>query len=100
MRATEARSPRPPCEADRERDADLEASDLSDHVADLRRVVADDADILDPDGVHAETLDRWAGTWGEVLHAKVRTEDVPRLPTDIIAASAPAPSREPRRASG
>lgn len=99
-RAVQARSPRPPREADRERDADLETSDLSDHVADLRRVVADDADILDSDGVHAETLDRWASAWGDVLYSRVPAEDIPHLPADIIAAATPAPSLPARRASG
>ena len=99
-RTAQARPPRPPREADRERDADLETSELSDPVGDLRRVVADNADILDPDGVHADTLDRWAGAWGDVLYSKVTTEDVAHLPADIIAASAPAPSLPARRASG
>ena len=109
--ATAPRAPRPPREEDREQDVDLESSDLPDHVRDLRRVVADDADILDPDGAHAETLDRWAGAWGEVLHSTAGPDDVAadaslatgrsgRLATAPTLAVATRPRAPPRRASG
>jgi hypothetical protein len=58
------RPARPPseveCEVEDERDADLEPSGLAAHIDDLRTLVADNADLLDPDGTHAATLDRWA----------------------------------------
>jgi hypothetical protein len=106
-----ATTPRPPREDDRERDVDLEPSDLTDHVRDLRRVVADDADILDPDGAHAVTLDRWAGAWGEVLRSTAgpdadAAEASPATRRSARPASAPAlaiasaPRAPPRRASG
>ena len=106
-----ARPPRPPREEDRERDADLETDDLSDHIGGLRRTVVDNADILDPDGAHAATLDRWAGAWGDVLVAAPRPDGVDadisvpprrgaRLVTGSGLASPPPPVRAPRRASG
>lgn len=64
------RPPRPSREADHEREVDLEPSDLPGHIRGLRTLVAEDADILDPDGAHGRTLDRWAGVWGDVVHAK------------------------------
>lgn len=103
--AAVARPARPPAEADCERDADLEPSDLSDHVRDLRRVVAEDADILDPDGAHAETLDRWAGAWGDVLRPTVRAVDDAATASPMPGRRAPTPAapalvRAPRRSSG
>ena len=102
---TDARPSRPPLEADCERDVDLEPSDLSGHVRDLRRVVAEDADILDPDGAHAETLDRWSGAWGDVLRPAVRAVDkaAEASPSPLRGApiaSTRALARAPRRSSG
>jgi len=103
--ATAPRASRPPQETDSERDLDLEAADLTDHVRDLRRVVAEDADILDPDGAHGATLDRWAGAWGDVLRPTVRPADDGAEAAlaslrGAPASAAPARLRTPRRASG
>ena len=58
------RPARPPREVEEERDADLEPPGLAAHIDDLRTLVADNADLLDPDGTHAATLDRWADANG------------------------------------
>lgn len=94
--------PRASREEDRERDADLEPSDLPGHVRELRRVVADGADILDPDCVHADTLDRWEGAWGDVLYVKPDPAGSSHAPPEAVA---PPPTIRPlrralRRASG
>ena len=98
-RPSTPRPPRPPREQDCERDIDLDAADVSDHIGDLRRMVAEDADILDPDGAHAATLDRWAGAWGDVIVAPVRLDEAPGRAPGPVAARAP-PARTLRRASG
>ncbi len=97
---TSPRPQRPSREADCEQEVDLEPCDLSGHVRDLRRMVAEDADILDPDGTYGETLDRWAGTWGDVLSPTVRPQDGPRAQTVPSMASPPPPARAARRSSG
>ena len=58
------RPARPPRETEEERDADLEPSGLAAHIDDLRGLVADNADLLDPDGAHTATLDRWTAGHG------------------------------------
>ena len=58
------RPARPPREVEEERDADLEPSGLAAHIDDLRGLIADNADLLDPDGTHAAALDRWADANG------------------------------------
>ena len=90
---------RPSREQDCERDLDLDTADLSDHISDLRRMVTEDADILDPDGVHAGTLDRWAGAWGDVVMARPRPDDGPR-PETALTLAYPPPAASPWRASG
>lgn len=102
------RPARPSREADHEQDVDLEPSDLPGHVRDLRRMVTEDADILDPDGSHGQTLDRWAGVWGDVLHSpqgngetaeSPRRNGRPSSKGELLAASSPLPTT-PWRASG
>jgi len=103
------RPARPSREADHEEDVDLEPSDLPGHVRDLRRMVAENADILDPDGAHGRTLDRWAGVWGDVLHAtpqdncaeasSPRRSGRPSSKGELLAAASPL-AAPPRRASG
>ena len=58
------RPARAPREVEEERDADLEPSGLAAHIDDLRSLVADNADLLDPDGTHAAALDRWTDADG------------------------------------
>ena len=90
---------RPSREADFEQDVDLEPSDLPGHIADLRRMVTEDADILDPDGAHAQTLDRWTGAWGDVVRAS--PDKGVDAPPQQPPASVQSPRAEPpRRASG
>ena len=101
--AADSRPPRPPREQDCERELDLDTADVSDHIGDLRRMVAEDADVLDPDGVHARTLDRWEGAWGDVVTARPRPDDSLRrasAPGVVLAAPRPPRPRAPRRASG
>jgi hypothetical protein len=99
--AADSRPPRPPQEEDCERELDLEAADLSDAIGDLRRMVAEDADILDPDGDHAPVLDRLAGAWGDVIVARTRPEGDPPVPGHRAAAPLSPPAVRPhRRASG
>ena len=98
--AADSRPPRPPQEEDCERELDLEAADLSDAIGDLRRMVAEDPDILDPDGVHAPVLDRLAGAWGDVVVQPV-PEPLPRLPSGpALVHPRPPRGRRPRRLSG
>jgi hypothetical protein len=106
---TSSASPAPyrPREDDVERDADLEPADLPTYVRDLRRVVAEDADILDPDGAHARTIDRWDGVWGDVVYDTpppdpevVETAVKPPHPVRALLRQASRPPPPPRRASG
>ena len=102
------RPARPSREADHEEDVDLEPCDLPGHVRDLRRMVTENADILDPDGAHGQTLDRWAGVWGDVLHSpqddraganSPRRSGRPSSKGELLAAASPL-AAPPRRASG
>jgi len=58
------RPARPSHETEDEHEADLEPSGLAAHVDDLRILVADNADLLDPDGSHAAALEDWAAGQG------------------------------------
>ena len=99
--AADSRPPRPPQEQDCEQELDLDTADLSEHIGDLRRTVAEHADILDPDGVHAETLDRWAGAWGDVVLAPLPGEAPRPQPGAILGPPRrPEQARRARRVSG
>ena len=87
-----ARPVSPAREDDHERDADLEPSDLPGLVQGLRIMVAEHADILDPDGAYAQALDRWSGEGRDVLPA-------PADPAERLGPAGPA-ARPPQRPSG
>ena len=87
------RPARPPREVEDERDADLEPSGLAAHIDDLRSLVADNADLLDPDGAHTAALDRWAAA-----HGGADADAAPRAPGQTASGAGPRPA-SPRRRS-
>ena len=88
------RPARPPreVEVEDERDTDLEPSGLAAHIDDLRSLITDNADLLDPDGAHAAALDRWADANG-----RTGGPAKPAKPAAAAQEAAAWPELSPRR---